>query len=216
MSKREEKQVHKQIMKRLETKAAGKSYDNFPKLASEIKRTLKYSDFAQQTATVLSVYTYRLNSLYDPDESGTGAQPYGFDELMALFNYYRVEFANIEVQVCNTGTAPAMVALAPSILNTDPTSVNDVASMPLGQSALIPEEGDNKHTFRMRVDIRSFLGIKMNIDDNLIGTATSNPTRMLYLHVASEQVDTAAKKITAVVRIDYGTRFINPKQLTLS
>lgn len=35
-------------------------------------------------------YIFNLNSLYDPDRTGTGHQPYGFDNLALLYNRYRV------------------------------------------------------------------------------------------------------------------------------
>lgn len=33
---------------------------------------------------------YRLNSVFDPDETGTGHQPYGHDTLAQIYNRYRV------------------------------------------------------------------------------------------------------------------------------
>lgn len=35
-------------------------------------------------------YIMNLNSLYDPNRTGTGHQPYGFDNLALLYNRYRV------------------------------------------------------------------------------------------------------------------------------
>jgi len=191
-------------------------YNDFPKLSSQLLRTLKYASFDEQVSAGISVYTYRLNSLYDPDETGTGSQPYGFDELMAFFNRYRVEMVDVEIEVSNTGTDSAIVAVAPSIIATDPTAAVDIACMPLGQCALVPNIGDNKHTFRLHVNVRDFFGQKENIDQDFTGTAVTNPTRVLYMHVAGAQYSGAAKNLNYIVRINYKTRFLNPKQLTLS
>lgn len=35
-------------------------------------------------------YVYNINSVYDPDRTGIGHQPYGFDNLANLYNRYRV------------------------------------------------------------------------------------------------------------------------------
>lgn len=41
---------------------------------------------------------FRGNSLYDPDETGVGVQPYGYDQLTAIFDYkYRVYASKIRV-----------------------------------------------------------------------------------------------------------------------
>lgn len=44
------------------------------------------------TLNALNSYQYKfnLNSLYDPDYTGVGHQPYGRDQLAALYNRYRV------------------------------------------------------------------------------------------------------------------------------
>jgi hypothetical protein len=42
------------------------------------------------TDTVTGQYIFNLNSLWDPDRTGIGHQPYGFDNLALLYNRYRV------------------------------------------------------------------------------------------------------------------------------
>ncbi|WP_219929646.1 hypothetical protein, partial [Achromobacter pulmonis] len=38
----------------------------------------------------VDTHIFRANSVYDPDESGVGHQPTGFDQLMEFFQYYTV------------------------------------------------------------------------------------------------------------------------------
>lgn len=53
--------------------------------------SLKYSDtFSVGTTSGVSLYQFRLNSIFDPNLTGTGHQPYGHDELADLYNRYRV------------------------------------------------------------------------------------------------------------------------------
>jgi hypothetical protein len=54
--------------------------------------TLKYCDvynFTLTTGTATN-QVMNLNSLFDPDRTGTGHQPYGYDQLATLYNRYRV------------------------------------------------------------------------------------------------------------------------------
>lgn len=41
--------------------------------------------------------TYRLNSLYDPDLTGAGHQPYGYDQISALYRRYLVRGVKITI-----------------------------------------------------------------------------------------------------------------------
>lgn len=54
--------------------------------------SLKYTDifFVTVTTATAASQIFNLNSLFDPDRTGTGHQPYGFDQLAALYNRYRV------------------------------------------------------------------------------------------------------------------------------
>lgn len=49
---------------------------------------MKYAEDVQLSSTGL--YQFNLNSVFDPNRTGTGHQPYGHDQLSALFNRYRV------------------------------------------------------------------------------------------------------------------------------
>jgi len=53
---------------------------------------LHYGEINTQTLLTLagSQYQYNLNSIFDPNRTGAGHQPYGFTQLAALYNRYRV------------------------------------------------------------------------------------------------------------------------------
>jgi len=54
--------------------------------------SLRYNAvFTTSIATLVgSNQIFNLNSLFDPDRSGIGHQPYGYDQLAAIYNRYRV------------------------------------------------------------------------------------------------------------------------------
>lgn len=61
---------------------------------------LIYSDsiiLQPSVGTPCPSYTYRLNSVYDPDLTGIGGQPYWFDQLTAIYGRYMVMGAKIQV-----------------------------------------------------------------------------------------------------------------------
>jgi hypothetical protein len=78
-------------------------------LPSTQKVMLKYSDFLSFTPNGAPTnYIYSCNNLYDPNVTGVGHQPRGFDQLMALYDHFVVISAVAEVTFYN-GTALPMV-----------------------------------------------------------------------------------------------------------
>lgn len=67
---------------------------------------MKYAEAVTVSGIGLQSYRWRLNSLYDPNFSGGGHQPYGFDQLCgpagtALYNRYRVFKVDYVLTVAN-------------------------------------------------------------------------------------------------------------------
>jgi len=185
-------------------------------LLNETKRTICWSHFIQYTAAGLSVQTYRLNSLYDPDESGAGTQPVGFDEIMAIYEYYRVEKVHVIIEAINAGTA-AIIAVMPNRSSTDPTQITAMAANNSGRAKSVAGTyGQNKVTFDFWIDIKDYLGLKMNIGDDLNGTTSGGPARTVFLHIGMEEMDLSAKDISLFCRFEYQTRFLSPLALNNS
>lgn len=77
---------------------------------------LRYAETLASPGTVFQ-YAYNLNSIYDPNRTGTGHQPYGRDQLATLYGAYRVHSATVTV----AGTAGTSNYLA--LLANDDTAV---------------------------------------------------------------------------------------------
>jgi len=56
-------------------------------------------------------YVFNLNSLFDPDLTGTGHQPYGYDQLAVLYNRYRVIGTSWHVTCLKQSAAVVLAAL---------------------------------------------------------------------------------------------------------
>lgn len=61
-------------------------------------------------ARVPSIYEFR-SSLYDPDFSGTGHQPYLRDQWASFYSYYRVHGIKYEIHLTQRGTIPLLITL---------------------------------------------------------------------------------------------------------
>lgn len=79
----------RQTWPRQSQKSYLKYYDPFPAVAHA---TMRYSTVISLNAGIATPanYLFRANSLFDPDYSGIGHQPYGFDTYATIYDYYEV------------------------------------------------------------------------------------------------------------------------------
>jgi len=78
-------------------------YDPFPPMQRAI---LRYVDDVSLNAGQggVSQKLFRANSIYDPDASGVGHQPYGHDQYQSIYNHYRVDKVIITASSGSTGS----------------------------------------------------------------------------------------------------------------
>ena len=76
--------------------------------------TLKYCSSKQYTTgtggIVGTTNTFRLNGLYDPDTTGVGHQPYGFDQITPFFSSYTVRKVWIAITVTGVDDSSTFLA----------------------------------------------------------------------------------------------------------
>lgn len=63
----------------------------------------KYADTVS-TIAGSGIYAFNLNSMWDPDRSGIGHQPYGRDTFASLYNKYRVIGCKYTVEISSNST----------------------------------------------------------------------------------------------------------------
>jgi hypothetical protein len=194
-------------------RATNRKYQNL--LQNEISRIIKWSHFVEYTSSGLSVQTYRINSLYDPDYTGAGTQPVGFDEIAQIYDRWRVEKVRIKITVVNSGTA-AITAVTLSSSSTVPTQITAMAANNSSRAEMIAGTGQNRSVFIYDVNIKDWFGFKENVETDLMGTLIANPARVLYMHIGMEEIDLSAKAISLFTEFEFYTRFMQPVQLNNS
>lgn len=171
---------------------------------------------------VAGTYTFSANGLYDPNISGTGHQPYGFDQLMALYNHYTVLGARIKITPIN-GSANLYYTLGIKLCDT--TQLNSstpdyIMEQPgfrkrvVANNAAVSAPGMScnfscKKFFRHR----SKALVLANTD--LRGSASVNPAEQAYFIIVYQPVVVLQDlpDTTFQVQIDYCATFTGPKEL---
>lgn len=159
---------------------------------------------------------YSINGLFDPNISGVGHQPLGFDQIMPLYDHYTVIGAKIRCTVSNTSPDQNVLAVLQ-------IKDNNAASNLLGD---IMENGQNKyamltpsvggrstHVLNIGVNLSKFLGRKVMTEDDCRGTFTTNPIEGVFAHLHLQTPSGAAALVTYIMEIDYVAVLTEPKQL---
>lgn len=157
-------------------------------------------------------YVFAANGLYDPDITGTGSQPMGFDQMMIFYEHYTVTRCTLIATFRNTGTliAPgiSIAAKADTTLQTDPYSIMEQGNS-LSSTLNIGTAANGLKELRMNLDVKRFLGIDDLMDSSVArGDIASNPAEGLFFHLSAWSLDAAsAGTVSVAIRLEYHAVF---------
>lgn len=169
--------------------------------------------FTLATATTVS-YIFRLNSLYDPDYSGAGGQPYYHDQFSLLYKYYRVYGCKVTVKIsssCNTNNVfHPTVSLMAADQPTGPPSIQQVIN---SRKSMFRNLVTNQPAavFSRYYSIADVMGVPKSVvanDDRYNASTGADPNNVAYLFVHFCNNDTASPvNFTYEVKLTYYTRY---------
>lgn len=148
----------------------------------------KYTAFIQSVSIGNEgLYKFRLNSLFDPDLTGTGGQPAGFDQWKLLYSEYRVMAVDVDIRA-HTQTAgnSALVVLVPTYDTSFSDGAQDAASMRRAVSAFATQQEPARlrATYRMS-DLLGFTDQTILSDPNVTASVSANPATLFIGNVAT-------------------------------
>lgn len=172
-------------------------------------------------AGTAAVQVFSANGLYDPDITGTGHQPIGFDQYMTAFDHYTVIGAKIRVYYENTDSTYSQMC---GISISDNASAEADARVYIENGAtrysFLTVKGSSKDTTRLthQVSVAKFMGRKSILsEDDFRGDVSNNPAEQVYFHVwAAPHNSVDSGNVNAIVQIDYVAILTEPKTLSLS
>ena len=167
-----------------------------------------------------ATYVFSANGMYDPDITGVGHQPLGFDEMTTLYNHFTVVGCKITYTIVSQDNGYAHIVAVK--LGTDTTPTADMENLLENGKcrwALLPRaDGGVVKKLTLRVNPNKFLGIsKPMSEDDLKGTAAENPAKQAYLQLSCgplQAQDTYG--VRGQVVIEYTAVWTSPKLLTES
>lgn len=194
-----------------------------PLFPAKVKKTLRYQEYVTLTSTggTLNSYVFSANGLYDPNITGTGHSPMGFDQMMIFFEHYVVEFARITVNFNNTATGCMMAGIR---MDPNFTGLSNIQQMlEFGGITFDNFEAKNTYgctkTMKMGCSIGKIQGVSrsaLTADVNLRGDVASNPSEQTYFHLVAWDPNSLTGSFTCDVIIEYDAIFTEPRVATQS
>lgn len=172
------------------------------------------------TASAVTAYVFSANGPYDPDITGTGLQPVGFDQLMVFYNHYTVINSRIRVVFQNTGTVDTHVSV--SVSGTSSVTTDEAVLVANGEIiyTVVTPTGiaGSIATLRCSTNAAKFQGIDDVMDDpNMRGDSASNPVEQLYYHCSLwNPASATVPTVLLDAYIEYDVIFHEPRKAALS
>lgn len=167
--------------------------------------------------------TYILvgNGMYDPDSTGTGHQPRGFDQLMAFYDHYVVTGVSLKAQFFNTSSSVASIAfVCPRDSYTASANFTDYGESSLTRTVQLGVEGTSASTKTIvyDLDVGRFLGRRDPLSDpELKGSTAANPTENVFFHIGAITPDLfTASAVLLTATLTFNCVLIEPKMVAAS
>lgn len=162
-------------------------------------------------------YIFSANGVFDPNITGVGHQPRGFDQVMTMYDHCVVTKVKATVFVENTDTTHSTILTV--LANDSPTAYtqpDDILEHPYQKTLIIANKGSgpNVRSMSYSFDPNKFLGRKSPLSDpDLKNSTSSNPTEQAYIHVYAAPGSSSSDSNTNYCRIilEYEATLIEPK-----
>jgi len=183
---------------------------------------MKYASLINITS-VLGAYaeaSYRMNSIFDPDFTGGGHQPYSRDTYAQLYNKYRVLKLEYKVTAQSDGTAVSIMTALPNNNQSASIGSSELAlESTYGKFKIISGTGSPAETLRGSIDLANFTGrnkAQYSADDLYESVFGSDPSEVMVLHIGFGGVTATTIRLQGSVELWYTVEMFDPLQLAQS
>lgn len=180
----------------------------------QFRTKLRYTGQVTITTSALSAgngyWLFSANGMYDPDTSGTGTQPWFFDQMMGMYAHYRVISSRIKVQFMNAANVNYQYALFKDDDTTSATTTNiNLACQRAGMRASGYFNGSVKTPPSVSAywsAAKTFGGDPAS-NEELWGNAGGNPNEQTYYVIQIQDLSGAATDVQCKVDMEFWAEF---------
>lgn len=162
------------------------------------------------TSGSLATYTWKANSLFDPDSTGGGHQPYGFDQFKTYYGLYQVVHSRIysEVIVAVAASLSGLVTSTEATPASILTAANLLVEPGRGQAGII-NVATPPRAFEARWDMKALY--PDHDPGDFQAAPTADPSRVDYFTLFHQDPNLAASPVLYYsVVIEYSVVWKDP------
>lgn len=172
------------------------------------------------TVGAINFQQFRLNSAFDPDYTGTGHQPMGYDQWAGFYNHYVVEHVKWQVEMLPyTGTFPETLECGVH-LSDDSTIPSDPQTLAeLGAQVLLrPKTATGPAIFSGKMSLKQFFNRTGDIanDSSLRALVSANPIELAFLSVFAACPNSESCTVLVYFKAEMTIKFVEPTDLAPS
>jgi len=195
----------------------------------ELRTTLRYCDSIQlnSASAAIDKYVFRMNSLFDPDLTGTGHKPYFMNTYNTIYGRYCVlgskltaEFSAVPEEInhaaVSTLNGPIVCAVWGDPTSTNTSTLSTALETNTSMSRLISggNGGNNTCTLSTTYSPESKLGLA-NDDDTVTAGVGANPSQVWYGVVAVADAGVSIDTDVIVkIQMEFRVRFFQLQDIT--
>jgi len=180
---------------------------------------MKYADAFSLSAAGMSSYVYNLNSIYDPDRTGIGHQPFAFDQLATLYNRYRVISTRYRVcAVPGTDTGSIQIAALPTNDAPPISNVSEARENPRCKYVIQNAQG-KINMLTGKVYIPALMGRTKQqymADDRYQATFGQSPNEAAILNIGGSSISQVDVTMDCVITLNYVVEMFDVNKLSQS
>lgn len=189
---------------------------------TNVTTTLRYADVVTLSpGGVVSKHVFSMNSLFDPDVTATGHQPFFYDQLTTQYNKYVVLGAKLTAQfmrrkiMATTSTGTLVVGTVGDNNGTTSGTLSTLMELNTGNSMLMPiqDGGPSSVVLYQFYSPEKSLGIDRE-DDTVSALVTASPSKQWYATVWAQDTGDDLGSVSVKVQIEYTVRFYEPVEPT--
>lgn len=174
---------------------------------------MKYSEFIN--TDTFGDYAFNLNSIFDPNRTGVGHQPYAFDTLATLYNRYRVIACGYRLQVAGDAASAICMSAIPTNELFAPSTISEVRENPRAKY-IQQNPGAASVTLHNKCYIPSLVGrtkTQYMADDRYQALVTGSPQELALLNIKTSNTADAAFPTKVQILLEYTVEWFDIKTL---
>lgn len=194
-----------------------------PLFPARTTKWLRYSaDISLSSSSgAVSTYVFAANDLFDPDRTGTGHQPMGFDQMMIFYNHFCVTHCKAKIIFKSAAGATGTACVRQDASSTPITVIDQILEIGgLVQTTLetIGGFGANKE-IEIGLSVAKLQGVSetaLTADSTLRGNAAASPTEVTYFHLQLWNAAGVTCTANVAVLLEFRAIFMEPRDATES